>query len=151
MKGRKEEKDFCCFSEHLCLVHVSHLISCLTWNCIVLKKNKNWLQRAILTDLISLTLTNLIKLSLSQAFPSVTAQPLPFGLERERHIDMLFRAFHRRIGPATDSQDLTAELGSTDRRGEDEGPGGKKLGKLSVLRTVTRLHINARPELQGEY
>ncbi|XP_056116183.1 phospholipid scramblase family member 5 [Rhinichthys klamathensis goyatoka] len=83
------------------------------------------------------------------AFPSVTAQPLPFGLERERHIDMLFRAFHRPIGPATDCQDLTAELGSTDRRGEDEGPGGKRLGKLSVLRTVTRLHINARPELQG--
>uniref|UniRef100_A0A8C1PZ11 Phospholipid scramblase n=1 Tax=Cyprinus carpio TaxID=7962 RepID=A0A8C1PZ11_CYPCA len=94
-------------------------------------------------------------LSPNQASPSVTTQPLPFGLEREKHIDMLFRAFHRQIRPTTDMQDLTPVLRDTGRtRGQDEGPGWKetyneRLEKLSVLRTVTRLHITARPELQG--
>uniref|UniRef100_A0A671LV44 Phospholipid scramblase n=1 Tax=Sinocyclocheilus anshuiensis TaxID=1608454 RepID=A0A671LV44_9TELE len=89
------------------------------------------------------------------ASPSVTTQPLPFGLEREKHIDMLFRAFHRQIRPTTDTQDLTPVLRDTGRtRGQDGGPGWKetdneRVGKLSVLRTVTRLHITARPELQG--
>uniref|UniRef100_A0A8C2C432 Phospholipid scramblase n=1 Tax=Cyprinus carpio TaxID=7962 RepID=A0A8C2C432_CYPCA len=94
-------------------------------------------------------------LSPNQASPSVTTQPLPFGLEREKHIDMLFRAFHRQIRPTTDMQDLTPVLRDTGRtREQDEGPGWKetyneRLEKLSVLRTVTRLHITARPELQG--
>ncbi|XP_043079774.1 phospholipid scramblase family member 5 isoform X2 [Puntigrus tetrazona] len=87
------------------------------------------------------------------ASPSVTAQPLPFGLEREKHIDMLFRAFHRQVRPTEDVQDLTpADAGRT--RGQDGGAGWKekdceRLGKLSVLRPVTRLHITTRPELQG--
>ncbi len=90
--------------------------------------------------------------SLNQASPSVTAQPLPFGLEREKHIDMLFRAFHRQIRPTADTQDLTPVLRDT---GRTRGPGwtetdDERLGKLSVLRTVTRIHITARPELQGE-
>lgn len=97
-------------------------------------------------------------LSPNQASPSVTTQPLPFGLEREKHIDMLFRAFHRQIRPTTDTQDLTPVLQDTGRtRGEDGGPAwketvndSKRLGKLSALKTVTRLHITARPELQGE-
>ncbi|KTF71975.1 hypothetical protein cypCar_00043716, partial [Cyprinus carpio] len=91
------------------------------------------------------------------ASPSVTTQPLPFGLEREKHIDMLFRAFHRQIRPTTDTQDLTPALQDTGRtRGEDGGPAwketvndSKRLGKLSALKTVTRLNIAARPELQG--
>ncbi|XP_050985441.1 phospholipid scramblase family member 5 [Labeo rohita] len=90
------------------------------------------------------------------ASPSVTTQPLPFGLEREKHIDMLFRAFHSQIRPTTDMQDLTVLRDTGRTRGEDGRPGWKetdseneRLGKLSVLRTVTRLHITARPELQG--
>uniref|UniRef100_A0A8C2GIQ5 Phospholipid scramblase n=1 Tax=Cyprinus carpio TaxID=7962 RepID=A0A8C2GIQ5_CYPCA len=75
----------------------------------------------------------------------------------EKHIDMLFRAFHRQIRPTTDTQDLTPVLQDTGRtRGEDGGPAwketvndSKRLGKLSALKTVTRLHITARPELQG--
>uniref|UniRef100_A0A672RPE3 Phospholipid scramblase n=1 Tax=Sinocyclocheilus grahami TaxID=75366 RepID=A0A672RPE3_SINGR len=70
--------------------------------------------------------------------------------------DMLFRAFHRQIRPTADTQDLTPVLRHTGRtRGEDGGHGwketdndSKRLGKLSVLRTITRLLITARPELQ---
>lgn len=85
------------------------------------------------------------------AFSSVTTQPLPFGVEREKHIDLLFRTFHRQIRPAGDTQDLTLVL---QDRGDHEGPANthtvsKTLGKLTALRTVTRLHITARPELQG--
>uniref|UniRef100_A0A8B9HKY4 Uncharacterized protein n=1 Tax=Astyanax mexicanus TaxID=7994 RepID=A0A8B9HKY4_ASTMX len=38
---------------------------------------------------------------------TVSAQPLPFGLEREKHIEMLFRAFSRRWRPSTSPQELT--------------------------------------------
>uniref|UniRef100_A0A671P9N7 Phospholipid scramblase n=1 Tax=Sinocyclocheilus anshuiensis TaxID=1608454 RepID=A0A671P9N7_9TELE len=88
-----------------------------------------------------------------QASPSVTTQPLPFGLEREKHIDMLFRTFHRQIIPTADLTPVLQDTGRT--RGEDGGHGwketdddSKRLGKLSVLRTITRLHTTARPELQ---
>ncbi|XP_051552714.1 phospholipid scramblase family member 5 [Myxocyprinus asiaticus] len=94
--------------------------------------------------------------------PSVTTQPLPFGLEREKHIDMLFRAFHRQIRPTTDTQDLSlsalavgpetgnrVEDDKARAGGKDTDSEGKRLAKLAVLRTVTRLHITARPELQG--
>ncbi|KAI4881432.1 hypothetical protein NFI96_014471, partial [Prochilodus magdalenae] len=41
---------------------------------------------------------------------TVTAQPLPFVLEREKHIEMLFRAFSRRWRPSTGLQEITAPL-----------------------------------------
>lgn len=83
-----------------------------------------------------------------QAFSSVTTQPLPFGLEREKHIDMIFRAFHGQIRPTDEPQNLSLVVQAagpeTEMNSED-----KRLGKLAVLRTVKRLHITARPELQG--
>ncbi|CAB1317126.1 unnamed protein product, partial [Coregonus sp. 'balchen'] len=108
---------------------------------------------------------------------AVTAQPLPFGrLEREKHIESLFRAFHSRRRPSADPQGLPGslphhgppDLGSEDQRlGLGPGdPGGKgenghvrprasggpeTAGQegLALLDTVSQLHITARPELQG--
>nr|XP_055059393.1 phospholipid scramblase family member 5 [Misgurnus anguillicaudatus] len=89
------------------------------------------------------------------ASPSVTTQPLPFGLEREKHVDMIFRAFHRQIRPTDDTQDLSHVIQAADpvMGKRENGASGetedKRLGKLSVLKTVKRLHITARPDLQG--
>uniref|UniRef100_A0AAR2ISL3 Phospholipid scramblase n=2 Tax=Pygocentrus nattereri TaxID=42514 RepID=A0AAR2ISL3_PYGNA len=109
---------------------------------------------------------------LSQTMSTVTAQPLPFVLEREKHIEMLFRAFSRRWRPSTDPQELTAphdhRHSHISSHQSSDGGGIRTVGMemnsvgkeeqwitaglpagLAVLRTVRQLHITAIPELQG--
>ncbi|KAM9439615.1 phospholipid scramblase 3 [Clarias gariepinus] len=85
---------------------------------------------------------------------TITAQPLPYGLEREKHIEMLFRAFHRRWRSSTDPQELTSapapaqgplygDLSSTFHAAETLPAG------LAALRTVNQMHITSIPELRG--
>ncbi|XP_053294530.1 phospholipid scramblase family member 5 [Pleuronectes platessa] len=111
---------------------------------------------------------------------AVTSQPLPLGgLEREKHIQMIFRAFQnrcecqthspgpkpRRTAPDWDSDEQLSvgaperkmENGSTqppegmNRLGIEERSLGGAAGSdfMSVLETVSQIHISARPELQG--
>lgn len=112
---------------------------------------------------------------------AVTSQPLPFDrLEREKHIQMIFRAFKNRCGPTchcrihspgpkphhtppdweSDEQSGLApgrKMENMLPRGkvnmpevEDQWPGGAAGSHfISVLETVSKIHITARPELQG--
>ncbi|CAJ1072115.1 phospholipid scramblase family member 5 [Xyrichtys novacula] len=116
---------------------------------------------------------------------AVTNQPLPFGgLEREKHIQMIFRAFQNRCGPSCDCHTRLAGTkphqhppdwgsdgqmsaltpgkkmenifliqppGKVNRPGVEEQQlgGAAGLNLMSVLETVSQLHITARPELQG--
>ncbi|TNN67803.1 Phospholipid scramblase 2 [Liparis tanakae] len=59
---------------------------------------------------------------------AVTNQPLPFGqLEREKHIQMIFRAFHDSCGPSCDchtpSPGAPHQQKSPDRQAEEQLPG----------------------------
>uniref|UniRef100_UPI0037E7236E phospholipid scramblase 1 n=1 Tax=Semicossyphus pulcher TaxID=241346 RepID=UPI0037E7236E len=108
---------------------------------------------------------------------AVTNQPLPFGgLEREKHIQMIFRAIQTRCGPSSEPSpgpkphqpppDWDEQLsdvapgrkvenifymqppGKVNRPGlEEQQRGGSHF--MSVLETVSQIHITARPELQG--
>ncbi|XP_034558451.1 phospholipid scramblase family member 5 [Notolabrus celidotus] len=116
---------------------------------------------------------------------AVTNQPLPYGgLEREKHIQMIFRAFQTRCGPSCEcdahltgpkplqpppdweSDQQTSALapggkvenifiiqpsGKANIHGVEEQQPGGVLGSnlMSVLETVSQIHITARPELQG--
>ncbi|KAF7692613.1 phospholipid scramblase family member 5 [Silurus meridionalis] len=99
---------------------------------------------------------------------TIMAQPLPYGLEREKHVEMFFRAFQHRWRSSPNPQDLTtttapaqgplyghlsptfhaAVLDSNRHKGEqcvtETLPAG-----LAALETVSQLHITAIPELQG--
>ncbi|XP_023261705.1 phospholipid scramblase family member 5-like [Seriola lalandi dorsalis] len=112
---------------------------------------------------------------------AVTNQPLPFGrLEREKHIQMILRAFQNRCEPSCECQ--THSPGPKPQRtppgwGSDKqlssqekmengfmqppekvsrpGTEGQNFGGaarsdfMSTLETVSEIHIDARPELQG--
>ncbi|KAF0047026.1 hypothetical protein F2P81_000659 [Scophthalmus maximus] len=111
---------------------------------------------------------------------AVTNQPLPFGgLEREKHIHMIFRAFQNRCGPCecqTHSHgpghhrtapdwdpDEQLSVRAPERKTENgcmqppargSGPVMEEQNHegsnfMSVLETVSQIHISARPELQG--
>ncbi|XP_010783757.1 phospholipid scramblase family member 5 [Notothenia coriiceps] len=113
---------------------------------------------------------------------AVTNQPLPFGqLEREKHIQMIFKAFQKHCGPScechthhprpkrtqtppdcqSDGQLSGVAPGRMMKNGFMQQPGkvslpgveepGSAAGShfLSVLETVSQIHITARPELQG--
>ncbi|KAM6918228.1 phospholipid scramblase family member 5 [Xenentodon cancila] len=106
---------------------------------------------------------------------AVTNQPLPFGrLEREKHIQMIFKAFKNHCGPSCDchTQSSGHKLCQTPPNWEREGqqreiessciqPPLKKLEEeeilgdavglhfISALETVSQIQITARPELQG--
>ncbi|KAM4605524.1 phospholipid scramblase family member 5 [Polymixia lowei] len=106
---------------------------------------------------------------------TVTNQPLPFGrLEREKHIEMLFRSFNSRRRPSCDPRGLPGtqpHREPPDWESEEHLPGlgpgremenghvqlsrpereEQRLGpdSLAILDTVSQLHITARPELQG--
>ncbi|XP_060900528.1 phospholipid scramblase 3 [Labrus mixtus] len=112
------------------------------------------------------------------AMSAVTDQPQPFGgLEREKHIQMIFRAFHNRCGPSGECKtyspgpkpypsppDWNEQLPSLNSgrkvenifylqspgKAEEQHPGDAAgLNFMSVLETVSQIHITARPELQG--
>lgn len=115
---------------------------------------------------------------------AVTNQPLPVGqLEREKHIQMIFRAFQNRCGPSCEGHThspgpkpgqtppvwasaehlsgpapgMKMENGHMEPAGKPnkpeveelwlEGPEGSD--SLTVLDTVSQIHITARPDLQG--
>ncbi|XP_030016190.1 phospholipid scramblase 2 [Sphaeramia orbicularis] len=110
---------------------------------------------------------------------AVTNQPLPFGrLEREKHIEMIFRAFQNRCGPSCDCNTQSSRPTpheTSPHQDSDELPSGLAPGRktlnsniqqmgglktsgpeeprgtdnLSVLDTISQIHITARPELQG--
>ncbi|KAK3513820.1 hypothetical protein QTP70_028865 [Hemibagrus guttatus] len=107
-------------------------------------------------------------LALSQVMTTISAQPLPYGLEREKHIEMLFRAFHQRWSTSMNPQDLTTTpapaqgplyghlsptfqvqgLDTNRQKGEQWATETLAAG-LATLRTVNHIHITAIPELQG--
>ncbi|KAK1878773.1 Phospholipid scramblase 2 [Dissostichus eleginoides] len=72
---------------------------------------------------------------------AVTNQPLPFGqLEREKHIQMIFKAFQKHCGPSCE-----CHTHSTGPKRTQTPPDCESDGQLSV----SQIHITARPELQG--
>ncbi|XP_024246678.1 phospholipid scramblase 1 [Oncorhynchus tshawytscha] len=86
---------------------------------------------------------------------AVTTQPLPFGrLEREKHIERLFRAFHSQRRLSTNPQGLPGSIphhGTSDLGSEDQqqglgpgGPGGK--GENGHMRP----RASGGPEIAGE-
>ncbi|KAG7273515.1 hypothetical protein CRUP_015891 [Coryphaenoides rupestris] len=111
---------------------------------------------------------------------AVTKQPLPCGhLEREKHIETFFRAFHGRSRPLRNPQ---GSPGAGPRReppgweGEDDlsglGPGrprengiglqqrsrqneededGLQMDSMAALESASLLHVTARPDLQGKH
>ncbi|XP_033959951.1 phospholipid scramblase family member 5 [Pseudochaenichthys georgianus] len=113
---------------------------------------------------------------------AVTNQPLPFGqLEREKHIQMIFKAFQKHCGPSCEchahhprpkrtqtppdcqsdgplsgvapgrmmSNGFMQQPGKVSLPGGEEPGGAAGTHFLSVLETVSEIHITARPELQG--
>ncbi|XP_028832598.1 phospholipid scramblase family member 5 [Denticeps clupeoides] len=69
----------------------------------------------------------------------VTSQPLPFGrLEREKHIEMLFRAFHRQCGAAADLQ----VSGVSQARADD--PGSENQGVVLCQDQIENGHSEPR-------
>lgn len=109
---------------------------------------------------------------------TVTSQPLPLGqLEREKHIQMIFRAFQKHHGPSCECRFYTpgpksnqtlpgCQMSTLDPERKVDKQLPEKLNKLgleeptiggsaesdfmSMLETVSQIHITARPELQGE-
>lgn len=110
---------------------------------------------------------------------AVTSQPLPFGpLEREKHIQGIFRAFKNRCGPSCECQTHSDEAKSNQVPPDLESEGHKSdlsphrgikdmciqapamkhnlkdeagLQFLSMLETVRQINVTVRPELRGEY
>ncbi|XP_028283265.1 phospholipid scramblase 3 [Parambassis ranga] len=112
---------------------------------------------------------------------AVTSQPLPFGqLEREKHIQMIFRAFQKHHSSSCECRPYTPgpksnqtlpgwkneeQMSTLDPERKVDMQLPEKLNKLgleeqtlggsaesdfmSVLETVSQIHITARPELQG--
>ncbi|XP_034052031.1 phospholipid scramblase family member 5 isoform X2 [Gymnodraco acuticeps] len=113
---------------------------------------------------------------------AVTNQPLPFGqLEREKHIQMIFKAFQKHCGPSCEchthhprpkrtqtppdcqsdgqlsgvapgrmmNNGFMQQPGKVSLPGVEEPGGAAGSHFLSVLETVSQIHITARPELQG--
>ncbi|KAI4809332.1 hypothetical protein KUCAC02_018224 [Chaenocephalus aceratus] len=113
---------------------------------------------------------------------AVTNQPLPFGqLEREKHIQMIFKAFQKHCVPSCEchahhprpkrthtppdcqsdgqlsgvapgrmmSNGFMQQPGNVSLPGGEEPGGAAGTHFLSVLETVSEIHITARPELQG--
>lgn len=112
---------------------------------------------------------------------AVTSQPLPFDqLERERHIQMIFRAFRSCCGPTCQCNTHSSghklnQIPPDWESDEQSGPGPRKMANMplprnvslleveeqwpggaagsnfmSVLEKVQKINIIARPELQGE-
>ncbi|XP_024922076.1 phospholipid scramblase 1 [Cynoglossus semilaevis] len=109
---------------------------------------------------------------------AVTNQPLPLGhLEREKHIQMIFRAFQNRCGPcecqshtpAAKAQPVVSEWDPdqqfsvlspekkienrvtlpSQKVEEQNQESSTRSDFMTVLETVSQIHIRAQPELQG--
>ncbi|XP_029970026.1 phospholipid scramblase 1 [Salarias fasciatus] len=93
---------------------------------------------------------------------AVSSQPLSFGgLEREKHIQMVFKAFQKRCGPSCEFQAPSAaatsclrpadgaleELQAAAGLQEQSPPAAAPF--LSELEPVSRIQIFAKPDLQG--
>lgn len=109
-----------------------------------------------------------------ETMSAVTSQPLPFDrLEREKHIQAIFfRAFKNRCGPTCQCQLPSPRLTSSSQTphpdwesearsslAPPETTNGSRVENrwpaagarfLSVLQTVDKIEITARPEMQGE-
>lgn len=109
-----------------------------------------------------------------ETMSAVTSQPLPFDrLEREKHIQAIFfRAFKNRCGPTCQCQLPSPRLTSSNQTphpdwesearsslAAPETTNGSQAEKrwpaagahfLSMLQTVDKIEITARPEMQGE-
>lgn len=104
---------------------------------------------------------------------AITGQPLPFDrLEREKHIQAIFRAFKDRYGPTCQCQLPSHRLASSNQTpppdweseaqsslAPRETTNGSQVEKrwpatgtrfLSTLQTAEKIEITARPEVQGE-
>uniref|UniRef100_A0A7N6BYX3 Phospholipid scramblase n=1 Tax=Anabas testudineus TaxID=64144 RepID=A0A7N6BYX3_ANATE len=81
----------------------------------------------------------------------ITNQPLPFGrLERERHIQTIFRAFQNRCHSPEHRLHQTPADWEPEEQVEEWRPGGPAGSDFrSMLETVSQIHVAARPELQG--
>lgn len=100
----------------------------------------------------------------------VTNQPRPFGhLEREKHIEMIFRTFQNKSGASCEclvqspkphnktlcweSQEELSAIKNESKLshvGLDKKCAGDHGKDLSILDMVEQFHITARPELQGK-
>ncbi|XP_066509101.1 phospholipid scramblase 2-like [Hoplias malabaricus] len=80
---------------------------------------------------------------------TLTAQPLPFSLEREKHIEMLVRNISRKWRPTADVQEPSTLSDYTQAHAAQNAVSSEGEGALTALRTVSQLHITAKPELQG--
>lgn len=103
---------------------------------------------------------------------TVTSQPVPFDrLEREKHIQAIFRAFKNRCGPTCQCQLPSPGLTSSHQTPPPDweyearsslAPPGTTNGSqvetrwpaagthfLSKLQTIDKFEITARPEVQG--
>ena len=114
------------------------------------------------------------------AMSAVTKQPLPCGrLEREKHIETFFRAFHHRSRPPHDPQGSPGAgprreppgweaeeglsglgpgrpwgngIGLQQRSGQsEEDEDGLQMDSMAALESASQLHVTARPDLQGKY
>lgn len=104
---------------------------------------------------------------------AVTSQPLPFDrLEREKHIQAIFRAFKNRCGPTcqcqlpsprltssnqtpppdweSEAQSSPAPPGTTNSWPVEKRWSTAGTHFLSTLQTADKIEITARPEVQGE-
>lgn len=107
-----------------------------------------------------------------ETMSTVTSQPVPFDcLEREKHIQAIFRAFKNRCGPTCQCQLPSHGLTSSHQTPHPDGqyeaqsslapPGttnGSQVEKhwpaagthfMSKLQTVDKFEITARPDVQG--
>ncbi|XP_056149734.1 phospholipid scramblase family member 5 [Lampris incognitus] len=85
---------------------------------------------------------------------AVTKQPLPFGrLEREKHIQMLFRAFHRQHRASCDPQDSpgTQPHGGTPTWEPEEQPAGLAPGNKAENGRVRSPGQLSRPEVRERW
>lgn len=108
-----------------------------------------------------------------ETMSAVTSQPLPFDrLEREKHIQAIFRAFKNRCGPTCQCQLPSPRLTSPNQTSPPdweseaqsslappEATNSSQVEKrwpaagthfLSTLQTADKIKITARPEVQGE-
>lgn len=148
-----------CDWEQLCIVRTNSLYS----KIFIMEHDNQSLIVTFTVTYVSLSL------SFSQVMSTITSQPLLYGLEREKHIEMLFRAFHQKRRSSINPQDLTTTshptqgplygdlsltlqaTGLESNRHKGEQWVRETLPPaLATLRTVSQIHITAITEFQGK-